>query len=354
MTPTARLAVLALAALATAAASARADEPIQLKFGFPNPPTAWIYTIGIGNWAKDIEARTGGKLTIQGFPGGSVVNQRNVYDRVLNGVVDFGYGPFGEISDQMPRSEVTNLPFESPGMVASSAAAWKMYRAGMFDEDFKRLRIITTFCLPPSGLHINKPVAKIEDIKGVKLTSATRANGEVIERLGATVVAVTNPEAYGALQRGMAQGIMLSDAGLTTFKLEEVTKYHVNLPLGCTTGGFFMNKDSYARLPDASKAVLDAASGDAMAKFMGEEAYRQDLIARKKIESSPGAVMVTLDPKETERWHAKLAPIAEEWARTHPDGEKVLAAFRAEIAKIAKGSWRKASPSPPHWGGEVR
>jgi len=320
-------------ALAALPLTAKADEPITLKFGFPNPPTAWINTIGIGNWAKDIASRTDGKLNVQVFAGGSVVNQRNVYDRVLNNVVDFGYGPFGEISDQMPRVEVTNLPFESPGMVTSSAALWSMYRAGLLDEEFKRLHIITTFCLPPSGLHINKEVATLEDIKGVKLTSATRANGEVIERLGATVVAVTNPEAYGALQRGMASGTMLSSAGVTTFKLHEVTKYHVALPLGCTTGGFFMNKESYARLPQELRAALDAASGDPMAKFMGEEAYRQELEARKIIASGPNAVMVTLDDKEMSRWRERLRPMAEEWAKTHPDGGKILAAYRAEIAK---------------------
>jgi len=317
--------------------AARADDPITLKFGFPNPPSAWIYAVGEANWAKDIANRTNGKLTIQGFAGGTVVNQRNVYDRVLNGVVDFGYGPFGEISDQMPRSEVTNLPFESPSMVTSSAALWSMYKSGLLDEDFKRVRIITTFCLPPSGLHTNREVTKLEDLKGQKLTSATRANGEVIERLGGTVVAVTNPEAYAALQRGMAQGIALSDAGVTTFKLQEVTKYHVALPLGCTTGGFFMNKDSHAKLPADLRAAVDAASGDALAKFMGEEAYRQDLISRKTIESTPGAVMVTLDAKELARWHERLRPIAEEWAKTHPDGEKILAAYRAEITKLGRG-----------------
>ena len=332
-----RLALIIAAACALGATTAKADDPITLKFGFPNPPTAWIYAVGEANWAKDIATRTAGKLTVQGFPGGSVVNQRNVYDRVLNGVVDFGYGPFGEISDQMPRSEVTNLPFESPDMVYSAAALWSMYKSGVLDEDFKRVHIITTFCLPPSGLHMNKSVTKLEDLKGEKLTSATRANGEVIERLGGTVVAVTNPEAYGALQRGMAQGIALSDAGVTTFKLQEVTKYHLALPLGCTTGGFFMNKESYAKLAPELRAAIDAASGDAMAKYMGEEAKRQDLLARKQIEATPGAVMLTLDAKELGRWHARLQPIAEEWARTRPDGEKVLAAFRAEIAK-RKGS----------------
>ena len=330
-------AFIAASAVALCATAARADDPITLKFGFPNPPTAWIYAVGEANWAKDIATRSNGRLTVQGFAGGSVVNQRNVYDRVHNGVVDVGYGPFGEISDQMPRSEVTNLPFESPDMVQSSAALWSMYKSGLLDEDFKRLRIITTFCLPPSGLHLNKAVTKLEDLKGEKISVAIRANGEVVERLGATVVAVTKPEAYGALQRGMAQGVALSDAGVTTFKLHEVTKYHLALPLGCSTGGFFMNKESYARLPQDLQAAIDAASGDDMAKYMREESNRQEGLAHKQIEAMPGAVMLKLDGKELERWHARLRPMAEEWAKTRPDGEKVLAAYRAEIAK-RKGS----------------
>jgi TRAP-type C4-dicarboxylate transport system substrate-binding protein len=212
-----------------------------------------------------------------------------------------------------------------------------MYKSGVFDDDFRRIHIITTFCLPPSGLHLNKPAEKLEDLKGMKLTTATRANGEVIEKLGATAISVTNPQAYGALERGMAQGIALSSAGLTTFKLQEVTKYHIDLPLGCTTGGFFMNKESYGRLPQDLRAGLDAASGDALAKFMGEESGRQEAAADQKIAATPGAVMIKLDPKEQARWEARLRPISAEWAQSHPDGEKVLATFRAEIAK-RKGS----------------
>jgi TRAP-type C4-dicarboxylate transport system substrate-binding protein len=109
------------------------------------------------------------------------------------------------------------------------------------------------------------------------------------------------------------------------------------LPLGCTTGGFFMNKESHARLPQELRAAVDTASGDDMAKYMGEESKRQEQISYKQIESSPGAVMLSLDPTELERWHARLRPIAEEWAKSRPDGDKVLAAYRAEIAK-RKGS----------------
>jgi hypothetical protein len=70
---------------------------------------------------------------------------------------------------------------------------------------------------------------------------------------------------------------------------------------------------------------------------MGEESKRREGIAHKQIESMPGAVMLKLDDKELARWHARLRPIAEEWAKTRPDGDKILAAYRAEIAK-RKGS----------------
>ena len=43
-------------------------------------------------------------------------------------------------------------------------------------------------------------------------------------------------------------------------------------------------------------------------------------------------------PEEAKRWKARVAPFVDEWTRTTPDGEKVLAAFRAEIAKLRKGS----------------
>ncbi len=337
-----RVAALALAAFATAAVTAgtaRAAGTIELKFGFPNPPTAWINTIGIGDWAKNIATASDGKVKIQVFAGGSVVNQRNVYDRVLNGVVDFGYGPFGEISDQMPRTEVTALPFEADNMVQSSKALWTLLGEGMFKEDFARVRPITTFCLPPSGLHTtSKEVRTLDDLKGLKIISATRSNGEVAERLGATVVSITNPQSYSALQRGVAQGTMLSDAGLVVFKIDEVTKYHLNLPLGCSAGGFFMNKTSYARLPETARRAIDGASGTPMADFMAKEAYAQDLAAHAQIAKRPGAVMVTLAPAEAARWRARLAPMAEEWAKATPGGEKVLAAYRAEIKKIRGGS----------------
>jgi hypothetical protein len=52
----------------------------------------------------------------------------------------------------------------------------------------------------------------------------------------------------------------------------------------------------------------------------------------------PGAVYHTLEPQELHRWYDRLRPMADAWVQKTPDGAKVLAAFRAEIARIRKGS----------------
>jgi hypothetical protein len=45
-------------------------------------------------------------------------------------------------------------------------------------------------------------------------------------------------------------------------------------------------------------------------------------------------------PDEAARWRARIAPVVDEWAKRTPDGEIVLAAYRAEIAKIRAQSPR--------------
>jgi hypothetical protein len=44
-----------------------------------------------------------------------------------------------------------------------------------------------------------------------------------------------------------------------------------------------------------------------------------------------------VDSAVVERWKKMSQPITDEWVKNTPDGEKVLAAFRAEIQNIRRG-----------------
>jgi TRAP-type C4-dicarboxylate transport system substrate-binding protein len=98
-----------------------------------------------------------------------------------------------------------------------------------------------------------------------------------------------------------------------------------------------MNKDAYAKLPAKAKAVIDKYSGEAYSARLGKVGDRMDEDGREKTRAHTGHNFTTIDAAELERWKKLFAPVTEEWVRNTPDGEKVLAAYRAEIAKLSAG-----------------
>jgi TRAP-type C4-dicarboxylate transport system substrate-binding protein len=95
-----------------------------------------------------------------------------------------------------------------------------------------------------------------------------------------------------------------------------------------------MNKETYARLPEAARKAFDAASGEKFTRALGVAADRMQAEGRANVEKMAGHVVTTLDAAEAESWRRILAPMMEEWLKETPDGPKVLAAYRDAIAKI--------------------
>src|SRR5262252_2378543 len=118
-------ALFALAASLAHLSAAAADEPMGYKFSFASPPTSWINTQGITPWIEEVSKRSDGELKIQLFAGGVLANARNVYDRVINNVVEVGYNAFTD-TDQFPGLDVSAIPFEADDNVASSIALWRL------------------------------------------------------------------------------------------------------------------------------------------------------------------------------------------------------------------------------------
>lgn len=329
-----RLLAILLAAAVVAPAAA---DPVLLKVGFPSPPMSWTNTHGMTPWAQSVEKAADGLVEIKIFPGGSVANFRNVYDRVINGVVDIGFGPTGDISDQSPRSDVSSLPFEVRNASEASLALWRLFAKGELAADYKAVKPVSLFALPTTTLHSSKPIRALADMRGMRLIVLSRLLGQAISTVDGTPLTMTAAEAYQSIDRGVADGAAIAWAGVAVFKLQEVAKYHLEIPLGAAPATFFMNRESYARLPDKAKRAIDENSGERLSRTLGEAADANDRESRERLSTVPGQTVTILEAREAGAWRDRLKPIAEEWARTAPDGAKVLAAFRAELASIRGG-----------------
>jgi len=107
-----------------------AAEPMQLRFASPAPAMSPITVGGIQPWAKEVNEAAPDALAIQVYAGPSVANFNNVYDRVVNAVVDAGFATLGGIGLSVPKTTVVSLPFEEKDSFNESLALWHIYTQG--------------------------------------------------------------------------------------------------------------------------------------------------------------------------------------------------------------------------------
>jgi TRAP-type transport system periplasmic protein len=326
----------ALATLLAAAMPgiAHADNTVTLKFGFPAPITSYVNTDGMAPWIAKVEKASGGTLKIKLFAGETLASVRNIYERTLSGVSQISFGIFGPYAGQFPRTQVADLPFLSDNTKISSTALWRTYAKGAFGPEYNNVKVLALFNFPSAVLNTNKPIKTLDDLKGMKLAVSSRPSAEVAKALGASPVTLTPPELYEGMSRGVADGVVIAWTAVKTFKLDEVTKYHVEAPLGEAPAFVFMNKATYDALPPKAKAAVDRYSGEAFSAALGQANEAAGEGEAKAVAAEPGHSVTKLSPEQYALWKARIQPVIDAWTKPTPDGAKVLATYRDELQKL--------------------
>ncbi len=328
--------MIAAAALALAPLAAHAVEPIVLKYGSPVPAKSWPNARAVYPWTKAVEKDSGGLLKFQVFVGGAVVNERNVYDRTRAGVVDCMYGAIGHLEGTFKKALVPELPFEVTSTLDASLAAWGIYKDGVDADEFSDVKVLALFVYNPSGLHSNRQIRTVDDMQGIKLAVLSRGSAEELKLLGGTPITMVPGDFYESINRGLVSGVVLGWTGTQTFKTYELTKYDLDVPFGNNPGAMLMNKRSYERLPEKAKKAIDENAGESYSRLMGKLSDTVEAESRKFTCKLKGHSCSTLSDEQSVRWKKLLAPITAEWVKRTPDGAHVLAAYRAELARLHK------------------
>jgi len=319
-----------------AAASAQAD-PVQVKFAYPSAPNNALFAQGAQGWADDVNKAADGAIEVKIFPGGVIGDNSNMYDRITSGVTDIGLAVFGPVSSVFPKTNVGTLPFEARNHGEDALALWRLYEKGVITEEFGRVKPLGFIVFPGLVIHSKKPIHNLADMKGLKISVEGRVMSTLMPRLGASPISLQPGELYASLQRGLVEAAPQGWPSVPTFHLNEVTNFHLEAPLGFNTGYVFMNKDAYAKLPPKGRAAIDKFAGESYVQRLVAADDAMEAIGRNATKETPGQTIASLDPAEEARWKELVAPVTEEWVKATPDGAKVLAAFRAEIAAVRAG-----------------
>jgi TRAP-type C4-dicarboxylate transport system substrate-binding protein len=330
-------AILFTTALIALTPAARAADPITLKLAFPPPPASFFNGGVLAPWGKEIETETKGAVAVQIFVGGTVANFGNVYDRVLNGVVDLGWGLHGPMGNKFQKSSVANLPGLLSTGPQCTTALWQIFAAGVTADEYEAVKPLSIACFPGTGFVSAKSLRSTDDFKGMKVGVGSKMLGSEMEILGAAPISLTTSEVYQSLQRGTIDASATGWAALAAFKLHEVAKYVFEAPMGHATNFLLMNKGSFAKLPEAAQRVVESKSGLVLSTIHGKVGHDETVHGRKIVEQMPTHTITTMPEADLARLQKTMQPLVDQWIKDTPDGARVLAAYKAELEKTRRG-----------------
>jgi TRAP-type transport system periplasmic protein len=324
------------ALLGTATAMAQETTLVLATTTPPNSPaSAQLHH----PWANRISEQGKGIIRIDVRDGPAIANPNNAFSRVMDDVVQIAPVSTSYVGGKFPLLEVVNLPLISDKSREASIAFWRLYKSGILEADFQDTVPLQVVGYPQAGMHLTKAPKSLDDLRGLRLQSGGKVLSDTLSKLGGTPLSLTVVDLYEALQRGSVDGTVIQYMTFPTFKFDEVTSYHVDFPFSSWPQMIFMSKKRHDGLSAAARKIIEENSGEAQSRRWGEFYDELEIKSRENIVAkSSRHTIVTLQPEHMEKWRQKVLPVIDEWVKSTPGGDKVLAAYRAELAKVKNES----------------
>jgi TRAP-type C4-dicarboxylate transport system substrate-binding protein len=310
-------------------------KPVELSYSifFPAPHKN---TVLAGEWAKEIEKRTDGRVKITIFPGGTLTPADKCYDGAEKGISDIGMSALSYTMGKFPLTEVIDLPLRyKSGVVATRLI--NNYYEKFKPKEFDGTQVMYFHAHGPGFLHTKKAVHKLEDLKGMRIRCTGMA-AKVVTALGGVPVAMPMGETYDAISRGVVDGSMAPQEALQGWKWGEVVKFTTECFGAAYTAGFFvvMNKDRWNKLsPDIQKIINQLNT-----EWIEKTGRNWDEIERagRDFTLKLGNQLISLSPEENEKWAKAVQPILGDYvsrmrARGLP-GEEALKFCLDQLKKL--------------------
>ena len=309
-----RRAATAVAILTAGATVAQAET--QLTISHYLPPIHGIQTDFLEPWSQAVSECSGGELAfeIQGA-GTQLGNVARQQEQVLAGVSDIAVGLTGLPRGRFPRTSLIAMPFLTDDAGAASQVLWKLLPTHLAEE-YQGMKVLALFAHNGGLIHTkDKPVATMEDLKGLRIRTPSPAVSEMLTQLGADPQGLPPGEVYENLQRGVIDGTVFPWDPVKSFGLNEVLTDHLDAGVYTVSFFFVMNQAKYDGLTDQEKACIDDNSGEALVAKFGDWWDAWDAPARAEAEAA-GHTIVTLSDEERDRWREALAPMQQKYLET--------------------------------------
>ncbi|MBN9530477.1 MAG: TRAP transporter substrate-binding protein [Alphaproteobacteria bacterium] len=269
----ARVAV-ALAGAAVALLAAAGPALAQAKWNLPAAyPADNFHSENLVQFAKDVEAATGGKLAITVHANASLFKAPEIKRAVMTGQAQMGEVLMSIHENEDPLFGVDVVPFLATSF-PDSVKLWKAAKPEIAKKlEAQGLLVLFSVPWPPQGIYSKKELKSTADMKGLKWRAYNVGTARIGEAVGAQAVTVQAAELAQALATGVVDSFASSGATGYDIKVWESLKYFYDTQAWLPRNITFVNKAAFEALdkPTQEGVLKAAAEAEARGLKVAEE-----------------------------------------------------------------------------------
>lgn len=278
-------------------------EQLELQMAsFLSPGTAQGQAITW--WIEELEARTGGNVTVEVFWDASLLGAQEIRDGVRDGRAQLGNMTYAYTPSDFPLTQIVEVPFLGNNVPAQATALNQLYAN---NEDFRNewegqgIKVMSFVGIPAALTGAKEPVTTVDWFQG----KTVRASGfyvKALEAIGASPAAIPVTEVYEAMQRGTidAYGGLILDV-ITPLSLHEVGPHVHDAGLGhYANSTWVMALDTWESLSPELQGVIEELNAEFPQILTAAYEETEDAACTTILEAG-GSVHIFSD-EETQAW----------------------------------------------------
>lgn len=290
---------------------------------------------GAQKFAELVNQKSGGKMKVKVFGGGTLGGDLPVLSSVQGGTVEFSLMNASLLQGLSKEFAVYDFPFLFNNEKEADSVVDGPVGKKLLDLlPAKGVVGLAYWELGFRNMHNSKrPITKWEDLQGLKIrVIQTPIYLDLLNTLGANAVPLPFPELYTALEQKTVDGATNPAITMQVQKFNEVQKFYSVTRHMYNPQALLMSKKTWDQLSDDEKKIVQEAANEArdfQRKVSREKSVQAMEFLKKEMQVNE------VSAAEMARMREKAQPVIDKF--TKEVGEGLVKEINAEIAKVRGG-----------------
>ncbi len=236
----------------------------QTVWEMPTPYGAGNFqTDNTMQFAADVTRATGGRVTIEVHPGGTLIRHPEIKDAVRSGRVAIGEVLLSQLSSEDPLFEVDSVPFLASDY-DKAARLWEASRPAIEERLGEQgVRVLYAVPWPGQGLYSIKPLQDAEAMRGVYFRAYNPITRQLARQLHAAPIHVEVPDVGLAFALNRVEAMITSPTTGVGSKAWEYVRFYYDVQAWLPKNAILVNEAAFSALSRADQQAILAAARQA-------------------------------------------------------------------------------------------